>query len=396
MSQKRFAQFTIVFTLLILACLVPALFSLSDETLVLINGTIIDGTGAPPINGSVIIINDGQISEMGFSENIDIPDSARIIDLEGKFILPGFFNAHIHRGHSRSNLKAWAREGVTSVRDLGATPRDNIFKFRDSVGKDPEYARLVAAGPMVTVPGGYPNVPWGAPSGLPVKSTSDARQKVIRLLENGADIIKVALESGRSFGIKIPVLSLEQASAIVDVAHSGGTLVSAHVLTSNDLELALDAGVDDIAHMVTDNPTDDLIHRVVKDDVVWVPTLELWFGVDPDLGQIAIRNLSRFVEAGGTVALGTDYEGYNSRFDLGMPIREIRWMKESGMTAMQIITAATQNAARVCNIGNKTGTLEEGKMADIIIVNGNPLENLDALLDVRMVIHNGSIIRDEH
>ena len=117
--------------------------------------------------------------------------------------------------------------------------------------------------------------------------------------------------------------------------------------------------------------------------------------VENEFGEAAIDNLRRFIQAGGKVALGTDYEGYNSQFDLGMPIREIRWMKKAGMTPLQIIVAATKNASFVCNLANEIGTLEKGKIADVLIVRGDPLEDIEALLDPRMVIHNGQIIRDE-
>lgn len=362
------------------------------SNLVLVHGTLIDGTGAGPIPDSVIIIQNETIAAVGRFSQIKIPEDIKIIDLKGATILPGFINAHVHRGYNEHNLAAWAQAGVTTVRDVGADPRNNLFAFRDRVVTKPQYARLVAAGPMVTVPGGYPTVPWGAPTALPVTSPDDARQKVGHLLDEGADIIKIALDSGKSFNRKIPMLNLAEAKAVVTTTHQWGTLVSAHVLVSKDLEHALNAGADDIAHMVMDDPSDALIRRVVKDNVYWVPTLELWHGVNPRLLAIAQNNLKRFVQAGGQVALGTDYAGYNSRFDLGMPIREIRWMRESGMTPLQIITAATKNAAFICNLADKLGTLELGKIADILIINGDPLKDLNALLDIRLVIHSGRII----
>ncbi|MGD8539190.1 MAG: amidohydrolase family protein [Candidatus Aminicenantes bacterium] len=366
----------------------------SESAFALVNGMLIDGTGAPPLLDAVLIVEDEHIKDVGHLKKIAIPEGAKVIDVEGHTLIPGFINAHVHKGYNEHNLKTWAKNGVTTVRDLGGNPRNKLFAFRDRVNEDPKFARLVAAGPMVTVPGGYPKVPWGSPSGLPVTSPDEAKEITNFLLDDGANIIKIALESGRSFGRKIPMLSLDEAKAIVAVAHHRKTIVSAHVLVSEDLEHALNAGVDDIAHMVTDNPSDELIDRVVKQGVYWIPTLELWHGVNPRLRDIAIRNLHRFVKAGGLVALGTDYAGYRSRFDLGMPIREIRWMKEAGMTPMQIIVASTKNAAHVCNLGDKIGTLEKGKIADVLIVKGNPLEDLEALLRLRLVIHNGEIIRE--
>jgi imidazolonepropionase-like amidohydrolase len=386
------SYFTAISILLLLTILSPEIRSSSVDRIVLLNGTLIDGTGAPPLFNAVVIIEDESITEIGTNDNIKIPADSKIINIQKAIILPGFINAHVHSGYNKQNLKIWAQSGVTTVRDLGGNPHNNLFTFRDNVAKDPQYARLIAAGPMVTVPNGYPTVPWGSPTALPVTSPGDARKKIKQLLDEGADIIKIALESGASFNRTIPILSLEEAVTIVDVAHKSGTVVSAHVLDSKDLEHALNAGVDDIAHMVWDNPDDRLLERVKNQGVYWVPTLELWYAVDTGLGDAASHTLNRFVQVGGQVALGTDYDGYDSPFDLGMPIREIKWMLAAGMTPMQVIVAATKNAAHVCNIENEVGTLEKGKSADILIVDGNPLDDINSLFNKRMVICRGKII----
>jgi imidazolonepropionase-like amidohydrolase len=235
---------------------------------------------------------------------------------------------------------------------------------------------------------------WSLPS-LTVTSPEDARDKVARLLDDGADLIKIALESGAIFGQSMPMLSPKEAAAIVQVAHECGTVVSAHVSISPDLELALDAGVDDIAHMVTDRAPDELIQRMVESDVYWVPTLELWKGVGHGLDTRVIDNLRRFAEAGGKVALGTDYAGApDVDFDLGMPIDEIGWMQEAGMTPLEIIVAATRNGAHVCNLEDELGALEVGKLADVLVVNGDPLEDLGTLTNIRMVLRSGVVIRE--
>jgi imidazolonepropionase-like amidohydrolase len=362
----------------------------SDEALALVNGTLIDGTGVDPLPNAVVVVQKGRIIAVGAHAEVDVPVDAKIIDVQGATILPGFINAHVHLGFNERNLEAWAQAGVTTVRDLGGPSR---FSFRDSVRKDSQYARLVAAGPIVTVPDGYPIVPFGSTNVLTVTSREDAHQKVSQLLDDGADFIKIALEGGRIFDKNIPMLSPEESAAIVEVAHERGTLVTAHVTVSQDLARALDAGVDDIAHMVTDNLPDDLIERMVEDDVYWVPTIELWKGVGHGFGERAVANLRRFVNAGGKVALGTDYAGYYTQFDLGMPIREIEWMEEAGMTPMQIIVAGTKNAAHVCNLEHELGTLEVGKIADVLVVDGDPLDDIHALTNVRMVLHNGVVIR---
>jgi len=392
-NNSIFLFFVLVNLFFLLSCDDSQSPSTSHDAIALTNGLLIDGTGSDPIPEATVLIQDGRINQVGKSTDVLIPGNATIIDLEGATILPGFINAHIHDGFNESNLQVWARNGVTTVRDIGANPDLPLFSTRDDLMTNTENARLVCAGPIVTVPGGYPAAPWGSASAYPVSSVDEARLKMVNLLDEGADLIKIALERGDIFGEVIPRLSVEMATEIVQVAHDRGTVVTAHVTTARDLELAIDAGVDDIAHMVVTNLSDDLMTRLVSNGIYWIPTLELWHGVGYNYPSIAHGNLNRFVRAGGKVALGTDYEGYSSPFDLGMPIREIGWMKDAGMTPMQIIVAGTKNAAHVCNLENELGTIEVGKIADILVVNGNPLDDIvTSMMSVHLVMHNGIII----
>jgi imidazolonepropionase-like amidohydrolase len=360
-------------------------------TLALVNGTLMDGTGAAPLADAVVVIRDKRIVGVGTRAAVTIPSGAQIIDVQGATILPGLINTHVHRGYSEQNLQTWAQAGVTTVRDLGTSPAPDTFAIRDALIQDPRNARLVAAGPMLTVQGGYPMVPWGM-QGLVIASEQDAIVKVNQLLDDGADVIKIALESGSTFKRQIPVLSKAEAAAIVKTAHARGTRVSAHVTAAEDLERVLDAGVDDIAHMPYDHVSDELIARIVKARLHWIPTLELWQHVGVSDAPI-LDNLRRFVAAGGQVALGTDYAGYAAQFELGMPLSEMEAMQKAGMTPMQIILAGTRNAAVVCSLDRELGSLEVGKVADVLVVKGNPLQDLRALASVRLVIHNGAVIR---
>lgn len=365
--------------------------SLCQETttLALINGTLIDGTGTDPVHHAVVVIENGRITVVGTRAETTIPENAELIDVEGKTILPGFINAHIHRGYDEQLLKAWAQGGVTTVRDLAASPKQASFSIRDELLKDNNNARLVAVGPMVTTVGGY----YGG--GLEVTSPEDARQKVNELADAGADLIKIAIEDNLQ-GRRWPMLSMEEITTIVNTAHERGIPVSAHISRARHLEMAIEAGVDDVAHMIVDNLPDNLIARMIEQDMYWEPTLELWKGVSQihnlNWDIRAVANLRRFVQAGGKVALGTDYAGYICEFDLGMPITEIELMQEAGMTPMQIIVAGTKHAAHVCNLDHELGTLEAGKIADIVVVEGDPLDDIHALTNVRIIIHNGEVI----
>jgi len=353
---------------------------------------MIDGTGGDPVDDAAVVISGGRIHYAGPRTAVEFPSAAEVIDVSGLTVLPGFFNSHVHGGLSTWRLEAWAQAGVTTVRDLGCDER-NLATFRDAHPPDPGRARLVAAGPLITVPGGYPIVPFGGRAAI-VTSEENARETGEALLDGGADLLKLALETGTVFGRNIPVLSLQEARTLVQVAHGRGTVASAHITSTVDLALALGAGADDLAHMVVDRLlTPDEVEQVVAEDVYWVPTLELWLCAGPR--DLAINNLGRFVAGGGRVALGTDYAGYTCDWELGMPMIEIRLMTEAGMTPMQVIVAATLHGAHVSNLEHQLGTLEQGKIADLFIIEGDPLADVENLQNVRLVLHEGVVIRNE-
>lgn len=358
----------------------------------LVNGTLIDGSGAAPLKDAVVVIQDGKISAAGSQEGIKIPEHAQRIDLQGATLLPGFINAHVHGAYNLTKLAAWAQEGVTTVRDLGAHVMPPPLDLRDRAAMDPSYARLVSAGVFITPKGGYPIAVFGG-RGIEVSNAEGAAQAVNAELDQGVDLIKISLESGAIFGQGIPMFTPEELAGIIKTAHGRGVRVSAHISVAKDLVLALDAGVDDMAHMITDPLPADLVQRLVSTGITWEPTIELWKNVGQGMDRYVIENLRSFARAGGKVALGTDYEGYYTPFQLGMPIKEMEWMLEAGLSPMQIIEAGTRQAAYVCGLEKELGTLEAGMIADILVVQGDPLQDIHVLANVRWVIHNGSVIR---
>jgi len=363
---------------------------------VLGGGRLVDGTGAAAQPQGALAMMKGRILFAGSEQDLVVRESDERIDLAGRTILPGFFNTHVHNSFNEANLAAWALAGVTTVRDLGLDRSlwPGAAAFQARIAGTPGYARIISSGPMMTVSGGYPMVRWGV-AGTIVASPSDARQKAAQLLQEGAQLIKIALETGFCCrGNGWPMLSPEETTAIVNLAHERGTKVSAHVSESAKLQQAVETGVDDLAHMVVDDQLDDgIVSKLVAKGIYWVPTLELWSGAGSWFAQNSVRNLRRFVLAGGQVALGTDYYGAPRPFELGMPMIEMRLMKEAGMSPMQIIVAGTRNAARVSNCEDILGTLEPGKIADVLVVDGDPLADLEALSRPWMVIQNGLVIR---
>ena len=366
-------------------------FITSPEVIILQNGLLIDGNGSKPVQNGYIVIESGHIKYIGDDSKLTIPENARIVDLTGKTIMPGFINAHVHYGYDASNLKEWAKSGVTTVRDLSNLHLSihESFALRDELLNDNENARLVAAGPMISAIGGYGN--------YYVSSPEDAQQKTLNIINSGADIIKIAIEDNLQ-GRRWNMLSMDEINNIVQTAHENNIPVSAHISQAKQLDIAIASGVNDVAHMIIDELSDDHITQMIDRNIYWVPTLELWNGVSEihtlNLDIVAIRNLRKFVNSGGKVALGTDYNGYINEFDLGMPVKEIKLMQDAGMTNMDIIMAGTRYASIVCNLESEIGTVEEGKIADLLILNDNPIKDINALTNVFMVIHNGSIIRN--
>lgn len=357
---------------------------LPETPLDILSGRLIDGTGAEPVEDAVVVVWDRHIMMAGPADDHDFPSTARVFDLPGTTILPGFINAHVHNSYRRDNLQAWATAGVTTVRDLGARVNVQWDVLRDFLSLDPLNARILAAGPLVTCPGGYP-IAGANFSALTVDSEDEVELEINSLIDRGADVIKIVIESGVE-----EVLSVELATAIVDTAHARGIPVTVHINLERDLESALDAGVDDIAHMALDYVPDDVIQRMMDSDVGWVPTLAVMEGN----GTQMYDNLRRFVAAGGRVALGND-AGFLPGVTIGMPMAEIEWMEFAGMTPMQIIVAATSDAAIVCRRQNLLGTLATGMLADILVVQGDPLADLHALRHPRLVLHEGTVIRHE-
>ncbi|MRR16799.1 MAG: hypothetical protein EG826_10130 [Deltaproteobacteria bacterium] len=367
-------------------CAHSAEFTMIEEGSALVNGTLIDGTGRAPLPDAVVLIEGDRITAVGTRSTVDVPKRFRIVDARGGTILPGIINAHVHALCREGAYLSWAEAGVTTVRDLMACPFDKDFAIRDRVNRNPLNARVVMAGPQMTSIGGFAPAPE---YNIYVRSNEDAIVQAERIIKEGADQLKILLDSTE----ELPLLSPEIVRAIVETGHKRGKRISAHVSLSRDAELALTAGCDDLAHMVVDELPVGLAKRMADSGILWIPTIEVRMATAR--GRNVIKNLRKFVEAGGRVALGTDYSEYFAEFEMGIPLKEMEWMREAGMTPMQIIVASTGNAAEACGLRDKTGTVEAGKLADLIIVGDDPLKDLKTLKHVRIVMHSGIIVRQD-
>jgi imidazolonepropionase-like amidohydrolase len=371
-----------------------------EADLVLTGGTLIDGTGTAPVPDAVVAVRDGRIVAVGPADELEVAPGVRTLDVGGRSVLPGLVNAHAHTSDlSAGQMKTWTRAGVTTVLDLAGPPEPLLERRRalESSG-DPQLPRLLVSGPMITVPGGHP-IPIYGPDypALAVEGPQDAREQVKRLLEAGVDHVKIAVSGRTDTGW--PELSDEEIRTITETAHRGGVRVSVHVDRAAGVRRAVENGADVSAHLPRDRVPDDLIRLMVRRDVALVPTIDVYENLVEESGTAAgwrattlpvmQDNLRRFVAAGGTLALGDDYG--NPGVELGLPADEIEQWTAAGLTPQQIIPAATRNAAAVCGLESELGTLEEGKVADILVVEGDPLSDIRALERPFLVIRGGEV-----
>jgi len=330
--------------------------------------------------------------------------------------LPGVINSHAHRvALAATRRHLFLLDGVTSVCDLGDL-LPLMPEFEQEESHSGPSARGFKAGPFVTPPGGYP----GPPVIYEIQGEVEAEDAVGDLHTRGADFIKVALEPGPLFNDNLPVLNLQELRTIVTTAHTLGLLVRAHVYNSAKLDIALEAGVDVIEHVpMPYDSNDNLVSmfddagnfrmpsemeaqllRMLDQGVVLVPTLDvntrdsfLWEDIGVEWEEFIQANLGIvrfFHNSGGIIAVGNDYgvPGVQP----GMPLREMDLLQTAGLSPLEVVEASTKHAAYVCGQSDELGTLKIGKLADLIVVDGNPLDDINAMNSVLYVVKDGEVV----
>ena len=385
------------------------------KPLVLINGTILDGTGTDPFANGAVVIAGSHIVAVGPATEVEIPVNAQVVDVGGRTIMPGIINAHVHNTRSSSTRHRYLASGVTATCDMSASLASMAQFEHTSDGRGRPAARGFKSGPIITAPQGYPSA-FGVGWDYPVTGPAAAQAAVDELAARGADMIKIAFEPWLPQE-PLPMLGLAEARAVVETARRHGLPVRAHVQQANALDIALAAGVDAIEHTPLPFPEELKLDQLQAGDhlsladypqlerqlshmaqqgIVLVPTLNIQSCVThniPELETEARRTMCEFEleivghyqHLGGVVVVGNDYGGVGK----GMPLREMELLLAAGLTPMEVIEGGTRYAAQVCGHGDELGTLEAGKLADIIVVTGQPWEDIRALAQVKLVIKDG-------
>src|SRR5579884_1489617 len=409
--------------------------------LAITNGTVIDGRGSDPLTNAMVLIEGERITAVGRQAQVAIPRDATVIDAEGGSILPGLIDTHVHFTMEYPNMlhalitppslslfqtiprmRATLEAGVTTVRDAGGSPAGLKMAVERGIMAGP---RMQVAVTLICQTGGhgdgyYPccvdlglfgmhfyDVPRGVVDGI-----EEMRKTVREVLRAGADWIKLATSGGVLSPADSPTssqLTLEEITTAVYEAAAQDKLCMAHAQGTQGIKNALLAGVVSIEHGVY--LTDELIDLMLQKDAWLVPTLVAPLAVvkfsqeHPEIipPMMATKALSvvethkqsfrRAVEAGVKIAMGTD-SGVGRHGDNG---QELVLMVEDGMTPMQAIVASTSSAAQLLRMDHDLGTLETGKLADVIIIDGDVLSDISKIADpanVKLVLKGGQAAKN--
>jgi imidazolonepropionase-like amidohydrolase len=411
----------------------------ADIPLAIVADRLIDGTGREPVEAAVLVVADGRISAVGPRSSVRIPDHAEVVEGDDLTLLPGFIDSHVHlAGQSgvdfnrllmtrRSmlllmsvpNAAATLQAGVTSVRDAGLSPAS----VRDAI--DAGYfpgPRCLMAVSILSQSGGHGDstMPCGCelymdcgmdvPDAV-VDGPEMMRRRVREVLFAGADWIKLCTSGGVLSPNDHPdaaQFTVDEISVAVEEAASQGKRVMSHAMSAAGIKNAVRGGVTSIEHGCLLD--EEAIALMTERDAWLVPTLVAPRDVVAAASQgrsipeamvekardISVRHMESFraaVAAGVNIAMGTD----SAVGPHGGNLRELALMVEGGMTALEAITASTQAPARLLRRENEVGTLEVGKLADAVVVRGDPLADIDSLADpqcIRVVLKSGERVKD--
>ena len=404
---------------------------------VLRGGKLIDGTGEGPIEGATVVIRDQRIEAVTTRTADDWPQDAQIIDVSGMTILPGLIDCHDHMAmHGYDLARRWGIDEPQSTRTLRTakvlqeTLGAGYTAVRDAAGLDAGFKRAIdeglIPGPRLVVslciispiggigdrvsPSGFsccvPNDPL-LPDGV-VNSLADVRPVVRRVVRAGADVIKCATTGGASsrpgHGPLDGAFNLDEMQALTDEAHALDRRVMCHALGGRGLQIAIEAGVDSIEHGCYLDEEPELLDTMAQRGIFFVPTFAVYdFHRKSALPHVRERahelqehhaeSLRRAFSAGVKIAAGTDAGGH------GHPSNaiEIECLVKAGLTPLQALRAATGWAAECLGRESDFGTVKKGKLADLIVVAGDPLDDVKILQEperIALVLKGGEVAAD--
>ena len=396
-------------TILLIATISLAITTLSAQSKVTVfeGARVIVGDGRTLENATIVVQGD-RITQAGAASTIKVPAGAARVSLTGKTVMPAIVDSHVHTSTTEAalvmDLQRRARFGIGAALSLGLDGTEAAFVQRDKTV--PTLARIFTAGRGITAPEkGRTDVPYW------ITAPEEGRKAVRELAAKRVDIIKIWVDDRDG---KFPKLTPPLYSAVIDEAHKNQQRVTAHIFSLEDAKGLLKAGVDSFAHGVRDRDVDaeflglvkarpnfvlipNMPDRGVVQDYGWlrgqIPEAELQKiqagSTDRPNAQrtwaIQGRNLAAMSKAGVKIVVGTDG---NTPW---APHVEMSDMVAAGMSPSQVIVAATKNGAEFVRIEN-TGTIESGKIADFIVLDANPLDDITNTRKISAVYLRGTAV----
>ena len=435
--------------LITLLC-VTTLQAQSNATIVIRGGTLIGIADSKPIKDAVIIIEGTRIKRVGTLSDTKIPPKAQVVDATGKYIIPGLADMHQHLGEGnfdlnqgktdyQKNLARLLGFGITTVFSFG-TPEVETFAElkRVSASEDSPYPHFFGVGVLLRAREGHGSLQGG----FTPETAEEARKQVGLLKAAKVDAIKLVHTDLRYVTNKPrPLLKPQVLAAIIDEAHKLGLKAYVHAPVLAHAKEALRAGVDGLVHGVLSDPIDDeFIDLMTRNRATYIPTHSI-FEAAGDIGAWAKRvakfderglipkevlavglnpsnvtrweekwnnvaymkerlpvlraNLKRVWDSGILVVAGSDTGNSGAGTLLGLSSQfELQLMVESGLSAAQVLKSATINAARMTGQEKETGTIEAGKLADLIILDADPIADIRNVRSIYRVI-KGGVVKDQ-
>ena len=400
---------------------------------------LIDGNGGPPLQRGAVLLEGDVVKAVGTEEAVVPPEGAEVREFryDGKTVLPGLIDCHVHLiglGDGRAgdeltllpdevltlqaarNARAHLYSGTTTVRDLGAKNKTTLMlRQAMEMGITPG-PRLRLAGRPMAIIGGHLSY-----FGIGATGPDECRAAVRQLIKEGVDQIKITATGGstRTSHRNRPSFNVDELTAICDEAHKFGKHAVAHATSSQGILNVLDAGIDTIVHAVHNEPDGSMVYRpditerIVKQGVFINPTLHasrhhVWYLEEQaqsreltEQEQASLESARRgseytaecfgkMREAGVTLVCGSDSSWME--YPMGSFQHELEAHVAAGMSPMEAIVSATRDSARSCWIEDEVGTLEPGKQADVLVVDGDPSADINATFDVADVFQAGELV----